>query len=120
MVANATEGVIDSTEVKKFWRVLRWLRRTCPLGLPVSVRCKDLRVQQLCGCCYAYINTKNEIYRFVIEIDCSLGRVAAVDTLLHEWAHALDQVRDGIAAEPHRESWGSCFAEIWRNYSGYF
>jgi len=41
-----------------------------------------------------------------------------MDTLLHEWAHAVDQVDNGADDDmhPHRKSWGEAYAKVWRAY----
>jgi len=53
----------------------------------------------------------------------------AVETLLHEWAHAVawnftldamtqlpDVDRDLFEAEAHGEAWGCAYARVWRTY----
>lgn len=64
--------------------------------------------------------------RFVIQIDRKLSCAAAIQTLLHEWAHArawnhrLDQVgrektgRDEFEAVCHGPEFGAAYAEAWR------
>lgn len=105
-----------SSRSKKLSQVLRVLRTHCPITKPIRVVCKNLHKDRLCGCCIAYVNQRGKITRFVIQIDSNLGQLAAIDTLLHEWAHALDQDMNGMAVEPHRDSWGECYAQIWRVY----
>lgn len=101
----------------KFKQLIRLLHRECPPSLPIKVLTKNLYRQQLCGCCLAFLSKSGKINRFVLEIDSSLSQLTAIDTLLHEWAHALDQDLHGIAREPHRASWGKCYAKVWRVYS---
>lgn len=100
----------------KFSAVLRILRKECKVARPVKVISKDLNREKLCGCCIAYLDTAGKITRFVIEVDSNLAPVTAIDTLLHEWAHALDQVAHGVTGEPHRNSWGKFYAQVWRVY----
>jgi hypothetical protein len=64
--------------------------------------------------------------RFVIQIDRKLSCPAAIQTLLHEWAHArawnhrLDQAgreemdRDEFEAVCHGPEFGAAYAEAWR------
>lgn len=64
--------------------------------------------------------------RFVIQIDRKLSCAAAIQTLLHEWAHArawnhrLDQVgRDTVSPDEfeavcHGPEFGAAYAEAWR------
>jgi hypothetical protein len=102
-----------------FDQVVSTLRKHCALTKPAKVIIRSLYKQQLCGCCVAYLDNEGKIKRFDIEIDRQLSQLTAIDTLLHEWAHALDQDRNGPAREPHRESWGKCYAKVWRAYAKY-
>ena len=102
---------------KKFDRVLRDLRQECPLTIPIQVLTKDLGKEKLCGCCIAYLTPKGKISRFVIEVDSNMPILSAIDTLLHEWAHAMDKEANGIPLEPHRNTWGACYAKVWRVYT---
>ena len=103
---------------KKFDHVLRRLRQECPLESPVRVVTKNLNSNKLCGCCITHLTPKGKIAKFVIEVDKSMSLASAIDTLLHEWAHALDHEANGIPLEPHRNSWGECYARCWRVYTG--
>lgn len=110
-MAERTDG-----QSAKFHAVLRMLRRECQVARPIRVVSKDLNREKLCGCCVAYLDISGKVSRFVLEIDSNLSPVTAIDTLLHEWAHALDQVSNGVIGEPHRSSWGKCYARVWRAY----
>jgi len=105
---------------KQFQTIARKLRREFPLSCPLRIVCKGLEKQKLCGSCIAYLKKDGSIARFVIEVDTQLATLSAIDTLLHEYAHALDQDINGVAAEPHRASWGVCYAQIWRFYVTHF
>lgn len=48
---------------------------------------------------------------FVIELDAELTRHEAIDTLLHEWAHALSH---GAGGESHGAAWGRAYARCYR------
>ena len=100
----------------KFDRVLRALRVECPVREPVKVVTKSLKAQRMCGCCLTYKTANGKISGFRIEIDNELSWLTAVDSLLHEWAHAMDQSKNGTFSEPHRDSWGRCYARVWRCY----
>ena len=102
----------------KFDKVLRVLRKECPVSKPVRVSIKSLGRQKLCGSCTAYLSAKGKIESFLIEIDSNMSIASAIDTLLHEWAHAMDKESNGIPTEPHRNSWGECYARTWRVYLG--
>ncbi len=104
-----------STYGKKFDRVLRRLRKECPLVTPISVRTADLSKDKLCGLCTAYFDDDDKkICKFVLHINRGMELSTAVDTLLHEWAHAMDKEANGLPTEPHRNSWGECYARCWR------
>ncbi len=100
----------------KFDRVLRALRTECAVREPVQVVTKSLKTQKMCGCCLTYKSGNGKITNFRIEIDNELSWLTAIDSLLHEWAHAMDQSRYGSFSEPHRASWGRCYARVWRCY----
>lgn len=102
---------------QKFDRILRGLRKGCPVKTPLKVVTKNLSGQKLCGACIAYVSPQGEIRKFVIQIDRNKSILTAIDTLLHEWAHALDKEANGIPIEPHRQSWGECYARVWRHYT---
>ncbi len=38
----------------------------------------------------------------------------AVDALVHEWAHAMDEYYNGPPTEIHRNSWGECYSKAHR------
>lgn len=101
---------------KSFQYLSRLLRRKFPLSCPLRLVGKQLLSPRLCGCCVAYLSSEGMIDRFVIEIDTGLTTPVAVETLLHEYAHAMDQDLNGVALEPHRDSWGVCYAQLWRTY----
>ncbi len=101
---------------KKFDKVYRMLRKECPLASPIRLVTKDLTKEKLCGCCTTYIDDDGHIKKFVIEIDRNMSVLTAIDTLLHEWAHALDYEANGIPHEPHRNSWGELYAKVWRTF----
>ena len=102
---------------KKFKQIVRGFRKEFPLTRPLRIVGKCLGQQRLCGCCLAYLNQNGTISRFVIEIDNNLSMLTAIDTLIHEYAHALDQDHNGVSVEPHRASWGICYAQLWRFFS---
>jgi len=103
-----------------FKTLARKLRREFPLSRPLRIVCKKLNKQKICGSCITYLDNDGSIIRFVIEVDTHLSALSAIDTLLHEYAHALDQELNGVAVEAHRASWGVCYAQIWRFYVTHF
>jgi hypothetical protein len=92
--------------------------------MPVIVRTSWLPRDTL-GCC------ARRKSRFVIALNIAMNENDAVDTLLHEWAHAiswhlvLDQLsrRPGLAPgdfqeASHDEVWGCAYSRVWRVYIG--
>jgi hypothetical protein len=100
----------------KFDHVHRLLIRHCPLSTPIKVVTKDLSEFKQCGNCTTYLNPNGSISKFVLAIDRGLGLCSAIDTLLHEWAHAMDSEANGVPTECHRNTWGECYAKTWRVY----
>lgn len=67
--------------------------------------------------------------RFVIRLSDRLEWESAVETLLHEWGHALAwnytldrMAREGktspeeFQAAAHDEAWGCAYSRVWREY----
>ena len=92
--------------------MVKILRKECPAAFPVDVRrvkmCED-------GYCSKVGN------KFVIRINRELPEGSAIDTLMHEWAHArawnhlhdsLNE-RDFIKAV-HDAAWGVAYSEVYR------
>jgi|TARA_R110000824_G_scaffold82768_9_gene207471 hypothetical protein len=109
---------------KQFDKALRLLREKLPLSVPVSVRTKeelkcDETGEDLFGQCMAHFNRRKRVTRFTIDIVRGLEVETAVDTLLHEWAHAVDQMENGDAKDEdaHRDSWGAAYAKAWRAFT---
>jgi hypothetical protein len=100
----------------RFKTLVKLLHAKCSPTQPIQVVLKDLSSQNLCGSCLAYVDKQGKIKRFVLEIHNDMAQLTLIDTLLHEWAHALDQSLNGLAKEPHRNSWGKCYAKVWRAY----
>lgn len=99
---------------KSYQKVLRLLRKKCPPAFPVYVR----RVK-MSDTKDGYCSKAND--KFQIRISKSLSEAAAIDTLLHEWAHARawNHIHDSIDNEQfekmaHDASWGVAYSEVYR------
>ena len=103
---------MPSSYGKKFDKALRLLRQGIPLGAPLKVvTVPQEKIKGLCG--YAAIH--EEPISFKIVISRELSKVAAIDTLIHEYAHCLDHVVNGMECRKHhRNSWGVCYARCYR------
>ena len=97
---------------KKFDKALRRLRKVIPLGAPLKVvTVPQEKIKGLCG--YAAIH--EEPISFKIVISRELSKVAAIDTLIHEYAHCLDHMVNGMECRKHhRNSWGVAYARCYR------
>ena len=109
-----------------FQQVVTGLRKLCPTGFPVVVRtCKV--PSDIDGL------TKRNSKRFVIHLARHLCQDAAVEVLIHEWAHCmawnllLDKAADDYAEGrlsrqdfervSHNASFGVAYSEAWAAYS---
>jgi hypothetical protein len=121
-----TEGRLRGFQFREHWqeyaRVLADLRLTCPPAMPVIVRTSRLP-SYLAGCCRRYET------RFVIQLNADMGEIQAVETLLHEWAHAVswhyrldtmmergEYTREEWDQISHDAAWGCAYAQVWRAY----
>ncbi len=102
--------------------VLGYLREHCPAAQPVIVRSAWL-ADETAGECV------RRPKRFVIRLNQNLSEAMAVETLLHEWAHALawnfrldrlakapDTTSEQFQAAAHDEAWGCAYSRVWRAY----
>jgi hypothetical protein len=105
-----------------FKKVLAHLRETCPAAKPVIVRTGWLPSGNLGECI-------RRPERFVIRLSDKLNEALALETLLHEWSHAIawnftldalarnpDVDREKFEAEAHGEAWGCAYSRVWREY----
>lgn len=97
--------------------IIKKLKKHCPLKAQLRVVYKSLEADRVCGLCSAYCDENDVIVRFVISIDCNLTGQSLLDTVLHEYAHAVDMEKNGIGKVPHRASWGIAYAKVWRAYT---
>lgn len=108
----------------EFRRVVADLREHCPAAKPVVVRTVWLAPEILGECI-------RRRHRFVIRLNNQMDQAQAIETTLHEWAHALawNYSLDRLASEPgvtpeafdrasHDEAWGCAYSRAWRVYSG--
>lgn len=121
MGANRT-GFVSRPGFDEFRQVLGTLRAVLPAAKPVVVRTSWL-APDLLGQCVRRPS------RFVITLNRDLREGQAIETLLHEWAHALawNYSLDSLAKKPtlepgeferacHDEAWGCAYSRVWRAY----
>lgn len=107
----------------EFRRVVSRLRVLCPTGKPVIIRTAWLPDTTLGECI-------RRPSRFVIRLNNRLDEQGAIETVLHEWAHALawNYSLDSLAKQPnidrdefdrasHDEAWGVAYSRVWRTYA---
>jgi hypothetical protein len=105
-----------------FRTVLAGLRKHCPAAMPVVVRTSWLSSDTLGRCA-------RRKARFVIALNANMNEHDAVETLIHEWAHALswnlvlDRLSRHDSIDPqdfqevsHDEAWGCAYSRVWRVY----
>jgi hypothetical protein len=92
------------TADSKWRKTLAWLRREHPIGKRVRVRQLDQKWQGEC-------DFVNHCFEIKVKKQCLNLRM---DTLLHEWAHALTWF--GNDADPHGPEWGLMYAALYRSH----
>ena len=95
------------------------LKKKCPAAFPVSVR--RIKTNDFDG--YCYLSRK----KFFICINKNISESSAIETLLHEWAHARawNHLHDSLdwdefEKRSHDASWGVAYSEVYRIYEQYF
>lgn len=91
-------------------QVAAWLRVEHSAKYPV-----DLRVERLTppGKSKEYGDCNRIGRRFLIRIDPRADWSTSLDTLFHEWAHALTWWVEG---SHHSDEWGLAYARIYRDF----
>ena len=108
---------------KRFNRAVRWLRKNhAPkCGLPVYIRTKKKLVirHEACWGSQEFFPGK----KWVITLDRSQSESHAIETLIHEFSHVLqDEVEPSSDSpiEHHSDQWGIFYARLYRGfYDGY-
>ena len=121
--SRRSESFLKRPGWREFRRVLVALREFCPPAKPVIIRTSWLP-RNVLGECHRAPS------KFVIRLNNLLRQDQAVETLLHEWAHALawNFSLDKLARMPgidpaefdrssHDEAWGCAYSRVWRVYS---
>ena len=104
---------------ESYRRLVGILKKKCPLAYPVSV--KRIPMKKIDG--YCSLDGK----KFEIRISKSLSESTAMDTLLHEWAHARawNHIHDNLSYEDfekrsHDASWGVAYSEVYMMFDEHF
>lgn len=89
--------------METYKRLIKLLKEQCPLPLPVQVR-RVVTPNSLDGDC----QKKEDHFR--IRIDRTLPEHEAIETILHEWAHALIWEH----SQMHTNEWGKAYSRVYR------
>lgn len=93
--------------MKTYRNVIRFLKKTFPAYLKVSVRRLALS-EHLDGDCQLKTD------KFQIRINRDLQEHEAIETLLHEWAHVI--AWDRCPTDEHCDEWGKAYSRIYRAF----
>ncbi len=120
--SRATASFLRRPGWNVFRDVLAGLRKSCPAAKPVVVRTAWLPPTTLGECI-------RRPRRFVVRLNRDMTQDAAIETLCHEWAHALswsfwlDRLARQLDVDPaeferasHDEAWGCAYSRVWRAY----
>ena len=104
---------------KKYHQLVKILREHLPLAYPVTV--KRVKMKKNDGTC------SKSGKKFFIDIDRSLTQQMAIETLLHEYAHALawshrhDKMNDEeLTRKQHDATWGVAYSEVYRVFEQFY
>lgn len=99
--------------METYRKIIKLLKEHCPPKHPISVRRVSLNGYD--GLC------KKKDDEFSIKINRDLDEKTAIDTLLHEWAHARcwTDHHDAMSMDEweknmHGDHWGLAYAEVYR------
>jgi hypothetical protein len=92
------------TTKQKWLRTIAWMRRNFPARYPVYVRSRQLKAE------HGYTIFADE---FLLCINNKQSFPLRIDTLIHEWAHALTWF-GAETHEDHSAEWGLAYAKIYR------
>lgn len=108
-----------ASKYQDYKKLISLLKKECPLAYPVSVR--RIKMSDVDGDCSL------ESKRFYIRINNYLEEASAIETLIHEWAHARawNHLHDKLSwkefeERAHDASWGVAYSEVYRIYEQAF
>mgnify|MGYP003333296887 CR=1 FL=1 len=112
---------MKNNKYTNYKNVIKVLKKNCSLAFDISVR-RSAMSQCLDGECVKYKK------KFYIRINRDLPEDVAIDTLLHEWAHARawNHLLDNLDSPEkfddfsHDASWGVAYSEVYRVYQKHF
>ncbi len=96
------------TTAQKWRKTLAWLHRNFPARSPIYIKSKPIK--ELNG----YIQPETGYFQIVIARNQSFN--LRIDSLIHEWAHALTWFGAETDIEDHSNEWGMAYARILRTF----
>ena len=99
------------TTAQKWLRLIAWLRRNFPTEHISTI--KSITIKE-----YGYTEFKNSPpgYGFCVKINRKQCFALRVETLIHEWAHALTWFGAETHLDDHSAEWGITYARIYRTF----
>lgn len=109
---------------KDFWNAVHLLREHVPLSAPVTVRTVTAATltqshgEPCYGDCTPF-EKDGAISHYRIRIARGMTVQCAIDTVIHEFAHALDfDTSPNTHRDCHRQSWGAAYAQCYKAVFG--
>ena len=100
----------------RVWRYkIRQLRKHFSPGVPVEVKSVPLKGPQ--ADCFGVIKL-GRLVKIIIRINVNNVWASKVDSLMHEWAHAMEWEANWTVDGPkkdHGETWGVWYAKIYQH-----
>jgi hypothetical protein len=96
-------------------QIANWLREEFPPPFPVKVLYCKLD-KEVIG------DTSKRGSKFILRIDSSLSRGAALDVLLHEWGHVISWTfsKTEQTRAHHSDEWALAYGRIYRSFHDEF
>ena len=96
-------------------QIVRWLQARHPTPYPVTVRVVRLPLE---GRTYSFGDCVWRAKRFYIRVEARHPLAVQVDTLLHEWAHAVAHPFAALwsSTPDHGETWALAYGRIYRDF----
>lgn len=105
-----------SRRKNRLWRYyIRQLKEFFPVGVPVKVETRPMK--GCCGSCDSIVKL-GRLVSIIILIDNNKPWVIRVETLIHEWAHAMEWPSagwDNTLKRVHNETWGVWYSKIYQH-----
>ena len=106
---------LSSRERKLWCYKIAQLKKHFAPGVPIEVR--TIPLKSVCGDC-AGVMKLGRMVKIVIRVSSNTPWKVRADTLIHEWAHAMEWEANWTDVSPkkeHGETWGVWYAKIYRH-----